>query len=399
MIKKGFKLFLIITLAFSFFLPIINVKAKTLRDIQNELKKLEDEKAYNEKQEAEIEARINRAKAQIVEIGKKITKNNKDQATTNAEIEELEKEIALKKKQIKELIAFNQLAGSENFYLKYLFGADSFTDFIYRFAVIEQLTAKSDELVKEMNGLVKKNEQKLKDLEKQKQDLKRLNEQVQGEIAKLGKEQSKFIEQNMDIDTEIKIVKTNIKRYEDQGCKPDDDLSRCNSEVPFDYGFDRPVKKGVISDEFGLRIHPIYGTYSMHNGIDIAGNSEGTPVYAPAAGKVTDIMVRYYCGGNIITMNHNIEGVYYTTRYLHLLTMNVKVGDIVSKGEQIGTVGGGPKTWAYETCSSGAHLHFEMAKGHYYGTGSNSYQSWNTYVSKAFNPRNMVYFPKYGVWF
>ena len=397
--KKLFKSLLILLLVFSFLAPMVNVSAKTLRDIRNELKALEKEKADNDANEAAIAEKIRKAKVQITEIGKKVAQNEKDQKQTEKEIEELEKEIATKKSQIKDLIAFNQIADNENFYLKYLFGADNFTDFIYRFAVIEQLTAKSDELVKEMKDLVTKNKQKLVDLENQKKELKKLNEQVQVEIAKLGKDQANVIEQNIDIDSQIKIVKANIKRYEDQNCKEDEDLSLCNTQVPFDYGFNKPVKSGVISDEFGFRYSPINGSYSMHNGIDIAGNPEGTPVYAAAAGKVTDVMVRYYCGGNIITLNHNINGVPYTTRYWHLLAMNVKIGDIVEKGEQIGTVGGGAKTASYERCSTGAHLHLEMARGHYYGTGSSSYQSWSTYITRVFNPRDMLYFPKYGVWF
>ena len=75
----------------------------------------------------------------------------------------------------------------------------------------------------------------------------------------------------------------------------------------------------------------------------------------------------------------------------------LKEGEIVQKGDVIGTVGGGPKTSAWERCSTGAHLHFEMAAGHYYGTSDNSYSSYSTYTKKVFNPREMLYFPKYGV--
>ena len=47
---------------------------------------------------------------------------------------------------------FYQIANSENFYMNYIFGATSYTDFIYRYAIVEQLTSKNKELVYEMEN-------------------------------------------------------------------------------------------------------------------------------------------------------------------------------------------------------------------------------------------------------
>ena len=77
----------------------------------------------------------------------------------------------------------------------------------------------------------------------------------------------------------------------------------------------------------------------------------GDPVVAAAGGKVTRVdnegSVSY---GRWVEIDH---GSGYRTRYAHLSTQLVAVGQSVSKGEKIGTVGstGG---------STGPHLHFEL---------------------------------------
>lgn len=390
--KKFIWLFILL-----FILTPFTVSAKTINDYRNELSSLKKKKADAEANQAEIQAKIDAATLKIQEITNETVKVVEDQNKTKEEIKTLENEIEIKDKQIKDLMAFYQISNSDNFYLKYIFGADSFEDFIYRFSVIDQLTEKSDELIDDMNILIDKNEAKVIELEKQEKELITLQGKVKEEVKKLGTQKNEFMDTAIDIDQEIKTVTEKIDYYVSQGCGENENLSSCLTSVPYDYGFIRPLTTGYINDEFGMRFHPTMHYWKMHNGVDMGGNREGTPVYSVAAGRVSDITRKYYCGGNIITVNHIVNGVYYTTRYWHLLEIKVDEGDIVDQGDVIGTVGGGSGTFAWETCSTGAHLHFEMAKGHFYGTGENSYSNWNTYTSKVFDPREMIYFPAYGV--
>ena len=389
------KICLIIVLL-TLFIPC-SVNAKTIKDYRNDLASLKKKKADTEANQAEVQAKIDAATKKIQEITQETVEVVEEQNNTKEEIKKLENDIDIKGKQIKELMAFYQISNSDSFYLKYIFGADSFEDFIYRFSVIDQLTEKSDELIDEMNELIVKNEEKIVKLEEQEKELTVLQGKVKEEVAKLGTQKNEFMDTAIDIDQEIKSVQDKIDYYVEQGCGEDENLSTCLTSVPFDFGFIKPLKTGYINDEFGMRFHPTLYYWKMHNGIDIGGNREGTPVYAVAAGRVSDIIRKYYCGGNIVTVNHIVNGTYYTSRYWHLLDINVSVGDIVDQGDVIGTVGGGSGTYAWETCSTGAHLHFEMAKGHYYGTGENSYTSWSTYTSKVFSAREAIYFPAYGV--
>lgn len=104
---------------------------------------------------------------------------------------------------------------------------------------------------------------------------------------------------------------------------------------------DCPIK-GVFTSDFGER----WGR--AHTGIDI-GASEGTPVYAPAGGRV---IFAEACGGygNYVKVDHG-EGC--VTAYAHLSKIDVTVGQTVMPGDKIGEVG----TTGNVT---GPHLHFEI---------------------------------------
>ena len=101
--------------------------------------------------------------------------------------------------------------------------------------------------------------------------------------------------------------------------------------------------KGSISSQYGSR----WGTF--HRGIDIAAPS-GTPIYASASGTV--IYSGFNTGGfgNFVMIDH---GNGYQTYYAHNKSLNVKVGQKVSKGQQIATVGSTGN-------STGNHVHFEI---------------------------------------
>jgi murein DD-endopeptidase MepM/ murein hydrolase activator NlpD len=113
--------------------------------------------------------------------------------------------------------------------------------------------------------------------------------------------------------------------------------------------FIRPVE-GVVTSEFGFRVHPITGKLRLHKGIDIGGN-EGKDVKASASGTV--IIARVVSGyGNFVEIQHS-DGL--TSAYAHLARFSVRVGDKVEQGQNVGVVG---KTGGV----TGPHLHFEIFK-------------------------------------
>lgn len=68
-------------------------------------------------------------------------------------------------------MSFYQISGSSTMYLDYAMGAKTFTDFIYRVAISEQLIEYNDSLVDEYNNMIVKNKEKQEKLSK---DIKKL---------------------------------------------------------------------------------------------------------------------------------------------------------------------------------------------------------------------------------
>ena len=180
-------------------------------------------------------------------------------------------------------------------------------------------------------------------------------------------------------------------RFEEQ------DLDACVS-VKGDTNFSKPLTRGTITSYFGYRTDPIKGTYSFHGAVDIGGNKEGTSVYSTANGMVGKIIRKASCGGNSVYIYHTINGKKYTSQYTHLLSINVSVGDQVTSNTVIGTVGGGAGTRSYDRCSTGAHLHFAIASGWYGGSGTGSYSSYSTYLTKVMDPKDILGLPKKGTY-
>lgn len=118
-------------------------------------------------------------------------------------------------------------------------------------------------------------------------------------------------------------------------------------------GWARP-SSGYVSSGFGMRYHPIYHDWIMHNGTDIAGQGCGATIFAAHAGTVT------YAGpngtlGNYIQIEHG-DGT--SSGYGHIMPggIHVSIGQSVDPGQpiaQVGTTG----------ASTGCHLHFMIRVG------------------------------------
>ncbi len=99
---------------------------------------------------------------------------------------------------------------------------------------------------------------------------------------------------------------------------------------------------------FGPRLHPIFGTVRLHNGLDLGGDL-GDPIRAVDAGVV--VMAEMRNGfGNTIVIDH---GDKIASLYAHQSHFEVEVGDEVARGELIGRIGS--TGW-----STGPHLHIEI---------------------------------------
>ncbi len=120
-----------------------------------------------------------------------------------------------------------------------------------------------------------------------------------------------------------------------------------------------PAIKPVASDKlrrniralsgYGMRIHPIFKRRRMHTGIDFT-SPKGTAVQATGDGKVISVKRNKSGYGTHIMIDH---GYGYKTLYAHLNKVEVRPGQQVKRGQQIGTVGS-------TGTSTAAHLHYEV---------------------------------------
>ena len=106
---------------------------------------------------------------------------------------------------------------------------------------------------------------------------------------------------------------------------------------------------GVITSDFGIRVDPVYGGQSYHEGIDIA-DDYGTQVVATAAGTVTFAGPTDGGYGNLVEIDHG-NGI--VTRYGHNSVVLVSPGQQVRQGDVISLMGSTGK-------STGSHLHYEV---------------------------------------
>lgn len=103
-----------------------------------------------------------------------------------------------------------------------------------------------------------------------------------------------------------------------------------------------------ISSAYGVRRDPISGASRMHQGIDIP-MAHGDDVRSLKGGTVVESQTRGGYGQTVV-VDHG-EGL--TTRYAHLSSRQVQVGDTVTAGQIVGLAGQTGR-------ATGPHLHLEV---------------------------------------
>jgi murein DD-endopeptidase MepM/ murein hydrolase activator NlpD len=112
-----------------------------------------------------------------------------------------------------------------------------------------------------------------------------------------------------------------------------------------------PMEFSRVTSGFAMRMHPILQRMRAHLGVDY-GAPAGTPVRVIGDGTVE--FAGWQNGyGNVVQVRHDKER---TTLYAHLSRIDVRKGQKVEQGQNVGAVGA--TGWA-----TGPHLHFEFRVG------------------------------------
>jgi murein DD-endopeptidase MepM/ murein hydrolase activator NlpD len=114
----------------------------------------------------------------------------------------------------------------------------------------------------------------------------------------------------------------------------------------------------LLTSPFGQRRNPFTSRPDFHAGIDLSAQ-RGTPVYAPASGRVAFAgrydarrNVGWWRYGNLVSIRHGDD---FVTLFGHLDAVKVRAGQQVEQGDLIGLVGN--TGW-----STNPHLHYEVRR-------------------------------------
>ncbi|WP_372869217.1 murein hydrolase activator EnvC family protein [Planomicrobium okeanokoites] len=388
----------------------INEKANAISENQSTLEKIVAQINELENKITETQDKINSVQAEIDQTIVEIDE-------LKASIEELERKIAEREELLKERARAIQLSGGSVDYIDVLLGANSFVDFIDRFSAVNMLIeadrdimreqAEDKKLLAEQQAEVEKKlaeqENRRAELEELKSSLDSKKKEQAGLKADLEAEQKRLAKEKSALEKEhaeaIGVSNALAKKIADEQARLQEIARKAEEErkrkeaaeraaaqkaaaskqsssssvttysapVQNSGGFIRPAA-GRLSSNFGGR--NIGAGNENHLGVDIA-NSAGTPIVAAAAGYVS------YAGamgtyGNVVMITHSINGQAYTTVYAHNSSLNVSVGQAVSQGQRIASMGSTGR-------STGPHSHFEIHIG-----------SWNGARSNAVNPMNYI---------
>ena len=382
--RKGsfLSIFLVINILLSL---SFSAHAKTSAEIQKEIDQLEEEAEAIAEQKSQLEAEISKIGAEALgyaeekrqidlqiqyvrdtmnNINSQISGYNQLIAEKQAELDLLQQEHEILESRYRTRMRVMQEQGSISIW-DVLFSSDSFSDMLNHRVMIEEIARADQNMLNEL--LI--SSQRILDAKDSLAEEKLLLEVKRQELAE---QEAEFAVLRQRSDEMLAALNADRARLEEEMMKAEELEAQLTAEIakmeaeyteklkeenggflpdPNEHGFIFPVDVSgfvYLSSPYGMRYHPISGNYTMHNGVDFAAYL-GTPTYAAKSGVVTT--ARYGAGwGNYVVINH---GDGFSTLYAHFDTIKVSEGDVVSRGQIIGTVGSTGN-------STGPHLHFTM---------------------------------------
>ena len=359
MMKKILKTALIITFLCISFTPLRIVKADTLKDYKAKVAELKSKKNTNDRLTADAEAKIRAKRNAISNATNTITSNENKVEDSKTLVAESQEQIKIKTEELKDVINILQYTeiNKDEIYVDYVFTASSISEMMERQAVVEQIAHYTQSELDGLKNLIDENEKLQVQLANDNIELENSITQYESQLDELHEYIDSLASIGLDYKSQIEAQEGLIKIYEAAGCKDNDDIDDCYySKLGGSASFSRPLTKGRVTQAWN----------APHGGIDLGGNTPGTKIYAPANGTIVYVKKKYKCGGNIIYMHSLVNGKKYTLEFAHLRDIKVKIGDVVSKGQVIATVGGDSSTWYYDSCTSGTHLHYAISYGYYF---------------------------------
>ena len=364
----------------------IDALEKEQAELEEKLDGLRDQQDENAseiraimEQKNNIDQQVGLLYTQISNINEQISAYSVLIADKQEELDKAEKNLKALNEKYKERIRAMEENGKLS-YWSVLFEANSFSDFLDRLAMMDEIAAADSRRLKEIRKAadevaaakaeltverdalkVAKDElaQKQAELEKKAAEAQSLLDEL---VAK-GKEFDALMEEleeeqeaNADAlaDKKVEYDEAKYREHMATATQPTKPIGSGNGGTPTKDELGKiwviPCDYTMITSPFGWRIHPIQKVEKFHNGVDLwCSGIYGKPIYATREGVVS--YAGWYGSGGWTVMVDHLDG--FKSIYMHMTRYVVSEGDFVMAGQVIGYVGstGG---------STGPHLHFEI---------------------------------------
>jgi len=237
-------------------------------------------------------------------------------------------------------------------YLNVLFGSTGFGDFTGRLDALEVILAYDRRILGEIRDLRRDLDQKRQGVADRQAELTQMQTEAKEQKQAAEIKAAQTWELGLALDQQRADLLARITAYEKEQAQVEEqiyEIQRRMARAAGKFVPASPLKRRlVITDDFGPRIHPVYGVPSVHGGTDFAC-STGDPVLAIEDGVV---IYRGYdqIYGNRLVVDHG-GGI--ASWYAHLQGFNVQVNAAVKQGQTLGTCDS-------TGLSTGAHLHLEI---------------------------------------
>ncbi len=371
-------------------------RIKNLKNLSDEQKKIIEQ---YEKEISALSKEIDKYNDRIGDIEQQIVKLNEQIAVEEANLAQAEIDLAEAKKSessYSELLRRRIQAMYESpdaEYLDMLMGAESVSDFFCKLEYIRQVAQYDKTILGKLKEARAAVEVRKADVEKKKAELEGTRSEAQAEQQELEETKAAKMRSLQEIDkkqtaaeAQLSSLLSETQSLEKSLAAVQEDLAAVQKEIKRLKEIEAErrrkeeeaaarqasldsVKKidgmtffwpiwdaryTYVGSPWGYRTHPIFGVYKRHTGIDIPAPN-GTKIHAAEAGVVVAAVKSGYndgCGKYVIILHdNNIR-----TMYCHMSSVNVNVGDYVSRGAVIGHVG-------MTGAATGYHLHFEFMFG------------------------------------
>ena len=354
----------------------------TQKDLKNKQSQIDDQIEEAKEEKKELETQKSETMKTVESLRNKIITAEDEVDNLQTRVDDLQAQITQKEKDIKskedeynkqmELLDERMLkmySTPKTGYLETFLNASSMTDFLAKYYAASELVSYDKKLMKETKEQKEQIENEkieiennkkeldisLSEKEKKSNELKSLKKDKETQVANLADEEKKKEKEIEAFEEDKRQIQAQLKKIAEEEAKRNKNNTSNNiTTKPSASGYIFPVR-GLSKANINNKNYP---SYAGHTGVDVNIGVTGKDVVAVKAGTVVISTAKinsegnYFSYGEYVVISHG-DGT--MTLYGHMLanSRKVKVGDKVSQGQTIGTVGSTGN-------SSGTHLHFEV---------------------------------------